>query len=239
MNVEYRELILNRSHAAVGAARAVMNIRHKGLKGQLREILIRDLFRPLLPADVELGTGEIISANNCQSRQQDIVIFDKRILPPILLEGTTGIFPIESVLYTVEVKSKLTAHELRTSHKNATELLDFDYLSGEYDERDNPIGHTVTKVISTIFAFDTDLASGIKSEVERYNKIRGAGLPAIRRICVVNRGCWHWHIDQWKVYPQTYPLAEVVGFVAGIMNTYRKVAATRKEPRLGHYLIDV
>ena len=85
MNTVYRDLILARVQAAVGAAKAVTNITHKGLKGQLREIVIRDLFSPLLPSDVGIGTGEIISANNRQSGQQDVVIFDKSILPPILL----------------------------------------------------------------------------------------------------------------------------------------------------------
>jgi hypothetical protein len=61
MNTVYRDLILSRVEAAVKAAKAVSNITHEGLKGQLREIVIRDLFYPLLPSDVVVGTGEIIS----------------------------------------------------------------------------------------------------------------------------------------------------------------------------------
>ena len=122
MNNIYRDLILARIHAGIAAAEAVQNMKHKGLKGQLREIVIRDILRPLLPSDIGVGTGEIISYDNKQSREQDIVIFDKRILPPILAEQVHGIFPIESVLYTIEVKSILTANEIKKSHRSASEV---------------------------------------------------------------------------------------------------------------------
>lgn len=238
MNKVYRDLILARVQAAIGAARAVTNIKHKGLKGQLREIVIRDLFSPLLPADVGVGTGEIISADNRQSRQQDVVIFDKRILPPILLEKSTGIFPIESALYTIEIKSLMTADEIRDSHRNATELLDFEYQSGEYNDSDKAVSHTVTKVISAILAFSTDLAPEGKSEIERYDYIRGTNYPSIKAICVVDKGYWYWYRNKWITGQRTYQFEEVVSFIAGIMNTYRMVSKTRKEPRLGRYLID-
>lgn len=238
MNTAYRDLMLARVHAAIDAARAVLNIRHNGLKGQLREIVIRDLFRPLLPADVGLGTGEIVSANNRHSKQQDVVMFDQRILPPILLEESVGLFPIESVLYTVEVKSTLNASELKDSHRSATELRGFGYQSGKYDERDSPERHTVRPVISTILAFDTDLVPGGKPEVQRYDEVRGSEFPAIQAMCVVGKGYWYNRDGQWKEWTLTYPLEEVVGFVAGIMNTYRDVAESREAPRLGRYLID-
>ena len=43
MNEVYRDLILARVQAAIGAAKSVTGVKHKGLKGQLREIVIRDL----------------------------------------------------------------------------------------------------------------------------------------------------------------------------------------------------
>lgn len=239
MNTAYRELTLARVKATVEAANAVMKVKHKGLKGQLREIVTRELFRPLLPTDIGVGTGEIISADNRHSRQQDIVIYDKSILPPILLEGVTGIFPVESVLYTVEVKSILTASEIQTSHISATELLGFVYQSGEHDALDKPVAHPIEQAISTILAFDTDLALGGKNELDRYNEICGSDIPTIRAICVVGRGHWLWHkVMGWKEFPWKHELDELVSFVAVVMNTYRRIAATRKVPRLGRYLID-
>lgn len=238
MNTVYRDLILARIRAMVDAARAVTNITHKGLKGQLREIVIRDLFRPLLPSDVGTGTGQIISAGNRQSRQQDVVIFDKSILPPILLEESTGIFPIEAVLYAIEIKSRITATGIRSSHASATQLMGFDYQSGDYDEFGKATPHIVGKVISSVLAFDTDLSPEGENDIDRYNRIRGSDYPAVQAICVVGRGYWYWFHDRWETRKCTYEFEEVVGFVAGVMNTYRRIAATRREPRLGRYLVE-
>jgi hypothetical protein len=239
MNTVYLDLILGPVKAALDAAKGVSNINHKVLKGQLREILVRELFRPLLPSDVGVGTGKIISSDNRQSTEQDVVIFDKRILPPILFEGVKGIFPIESVLYAIEVKSVMTANEIRTSDESATKLMGFMYRSGYYDKSDRPINHTVTKVISCVLAFDTDLTPEGKSEIERYDEIRGSEYdPALRSICVVGRGYWYWDKNQWRTWERTYDFEEVVGFIAGVMNKYREVAATRGEPRFGVYLTD-
>lgn len=104
MNTLYRGLILARARTAIDAARAVTGIGHQGLKGQLREIVVRDLLQPLFPSDVGLGTGEIITAFDQRSSQQDVVVFDRSIVPPILLEGTTGVFPVESVLFAIEIQ---------------------------------------------------------------------------------------------------------------------------------------
>jgi hypothetical protein len=239
MNTVYRALMLARAGAAVGAAEAVRNIKHPSLKGQLREIVIRDLFCPLLPSDVGVGTGEIISADNRHSKEQDIVIFDKRILPPMVFESAMGVFPIESVLYAIEVKSKMTANDIRTSDKSATELIRFMYQSGDYDESGKSTEHTVDKVASCVFAFETDLTLEGKSEIERYDEIRDSKYdPALRAICVVGRGYWYWHKDQWITWERTSEFEEIVGFITSIMNTYREVAATRKEPRLHVYLTD-
>lgn len=198
MNTTYRNLILSRIHATVGAANALANISHQCLKGQLREIVIRDLLRPFLPSDIGLATGKIITVDGRQSRQQDIILFDKSILPPILLEEYTGLFPIESALYTIEIKSMMTANETRKSDISATEIQSFDYLSGEYDDHDKAKPHTFFKVISTVFAFDTDLSYEKKNDLERYNEIRTSTNPAISAICIAGKGYWYWKRGEWK-----------------------------------------
>lgn len=242
MNQLYHQLTLSRIESAVRSAQAVKDIEHTGIKGQLREIVIRDLFRPLLPADIGLGTGVIVTSTNQQSSQQDVVMFDRRILPPSLHEGTTGVFPVESVLYAIEIKSTLTASELKKAHENAKELESLQYRSGLYNESDVPQPHNFTKLIPCIFAFGSDLLGSGKSELDRYDEVRGSDDPAIKVFCVVGHGYWGWvnsnNRYKWGTFLQEqYPLAEVVGFIAGVLNTYRKVSASRLDPRLGYYLL--
>jgi hypothetical protein len=243
MNEVYRNLILARAQAAIGAAGAVTGIGHSGLKGQLREIVIRDLFRPLLPANFGLGTGQIITSCNQQSQQQDVVIFDKSIVPPILLEETTGIFPIESVLFAIEIKTELTAEELKSSIQSANQLRSLYYLPGQDDSDELPIElePSVQAIIPAILAFRSDLSESGKTELERFTDLwHGAKgePPPIQMICVVGRGCWTWRTsDAWRAWPRSYPLAEVVVFISVIMNSYKQVALSRKAPRMGLYLL--
>lgn len=245
MNDIYRSLILARVQAAIGAARAVTGIGHGGLKGQMREIVIRDLLRPLLPANIGLGTGQILTSSNQCSRQQDVVLFDKSIVPPILLEETTGVFPIESVLFTIEVKTELTATELRSSIESAAELRTLHYLPGKYDYDGNPRAPepTVQAIIPAILAFGSDLTEGGKTELDRFSELsprENGEAPPLQMICVVGRGCWTWNwksSEGWRTWPNHYLLEEVVIFLSVIMNSYKGVALSRQAPRMGLYLL--
>ena len=81
MNKLFRDLVVARIAAAVAEARAAAGVPHPGVKGQIREILIRELFRPLLPAAIGVGHGHIVSSVEGKiSSEQDIVIYDQRLL---------------------------------------------------------------------------------------------------------------------------------------------------------------
>jgi hypothetical protein len=242
MNKLYKDLILVHTEAAVAGARAASGIEHPVLKGELCEIVMRDLLRPLLPADIALGTGVVITSDNKQSSQQDIVLIDRSIVPPILLEGTTGIFPIESVLFAIEVKKRLDADGLAKSIENARELCSFYILPGEHDDNDIPNGKDPAEPISALLAFDSDLKQSGKSELVRFKQSwpHLTAEPPIKVICVVGRGCWYWKKTEWewKLWPLRYQYNEVISFLATIMNSYKNIRKTRGEPRLGEYLLE-
>ena len=60
MNLLYRSVIVERLRAALSAARTVQSLEHQGVKGAIRAVLIGDLFRPMLPADIGIETGVLI-----------------------------------------------------------------------------------------------------------------------------------------------------------------------------------
>src|SRR5262249_18165033 len=185
MNSTFRDLFLTRIEAAIREARAAAAVPHPGVKGQIREILIRELFRPLLRADMGVGHGQIVSAFDGKvSTEQDIVIYDKRLLPPILYEGATGIFPIECSLATVEVKSRLTREDLQETDRKAAMLHDFQYQPGVRSDAFDVTNLYVERVLSTVFALDTDLSASGMTELERYLSLKNRHPEAIRAICV-------------------------------------------------------
>ncbi|HEY0462655.1 MAG TPA: DUF6602 domain-containing protein [Polyangiaceae bacterium] len=215
-------------------ARACARVDHAGLKGTLREIVVGDLLRPLLPSDVGIGTGKVISYDDQTSRQHDIIIYDRSILPPIIFEGGAGLFPVESVAYTIEIKSTLSAGELRTAHDSALALAGLPYTSGERDYNDEPIVHDLIKTISAVFAFGTDLVAS--SELARYETLLSGSAPALKSICVAGAGFWdHHNRTGWNSVPAG-DLDEVVQFVGQLGNSFRRVLDTRGKPRIGLYL---
>lgn len=61
MNTAYRDLALGRISATVAAAQAAARVKHQGLKGQLREIFVRELLPRVsgLCRRVELGEQQV------------------------------------------------------------------------------------------------------------------------------------------------------------------------------------
>lgn len=243
MHPTYRNIFRSRIAAAVAAARAVDGIVHDGMRGDSREVLLKDLFRPLLPPNVGAATGEIISHTGLTSTQQDVVLYDRSIIPPVLFEERIGQFPIESVLYSIEVKSKLSATELRKSHAAASELQKMDLAPGYIDERGVATTQDVVRPICTVFAYDTDLSIDGKGEdirymemIERDGEVTELSPPPIAAICVVGRGYWYWEEAQWRCFDGNEAFDEIMGFIVGVMNTYKSIIQLRGSPRFGRYL---
>jgi hypothetical protein len=81
-------------------------IKHGTLIGDAREAMIHEVLEQVLPSIYEIGTGQVIdAAGNC-SKQMDIIIARKDF-PVLRFAGGSAQYLVESVLATIEVKSKL------------------------------------------------------------------------------------------------------------------------------------
>jgi hypothetical protein len=229
---------MSRIATAISASGSIATITHPGVKGKIREILIKDLFRPLFPSDLGLGTGQIVTSRNEISSEQDVIVYNRRILPPIVYEGTLGIFPVESVLATIEIKSTLTMQEMRSTYEKAKVIQNYSYVSGDVDEgTGQALLHNVKKSISTVFALNSDLALDGKSEIERYFDLDRSGDPPIRAICVSGRGYWYFSTE-WNFIPPDEEYQEILAFIVGLLDTFIRVGTSRRQPGLVSYLID-
>ena len=156
----------------------------------------------------------------------------------MLFEETIGIFPVESVLATVEVKTTLTAAELRSAYDNAKTIHGYSYLSGERKkESGQPVFHDVEKAISAIFALDSDLTVGGRTELERYEELHAIGDSPIRVICVSGRGYW-FYTGEWGYIPPDGEHQETLSFIVGLLETFTRVGLTSRRPGLVAYLMD-
>lgn len=234
INNQFQALLRAKIIGAIEAARAASTITHPGLKGTALEILVRDLFRPLLPSDIGVGTGQIIEcASGKLSNQIDIILYDKSILPPVLFDEFTGIFPIEAVLYAIEVKTKLSRAGLVSAHEHAKNLHSFSYLPPREGLSSE---HQCERVRSVVFALDSDLRGSSLTEPKRYKQIYGSDPIYLVALCVAGREYWYQYGDAWIGCAVEEKYDEVLGFLAGVTNTYRDVARSRGYPPLGRYI---
>ena len=201
-------------------------------------MLIKELFKPLLPADVGVTSGQIIACKSGKiSREQDIIIFDGSILPAMSFDSSIAIIPIESVLYTIEIKSTISRNELLAAHISAKELYDFDYLPGRSYVGGQEILHGVAKLNSTIFALSSDLTATDHGEIRRYKDIYSKDQLYLKAICVAGVGYWYEDSGSWIKFGGRKEGDDVLAFIGGVMNSYNQLSKTRGVQRIGEYLI--
>jgi len=224
---------------ALSEYKAALTVDHHFLQGRIREIALDKLFRPFLPGDFDIGTGKIVDSHGEQSREVDLILYSKFILSPIMYSEREGVFPAESCFYAIEVKSTLNAQELKDAFEKADDIRKLYYSSGIYTEQNLPLSTIITYVIPVLFAFNTDLIEGGKSELDRYKDIdSNAELdPRLRAICIAGRGYWYFCNDSWIFSPATQDKDEIINFLSGVINTIPDSFIKRGRPRLGVYLV--
>lgn len=236
-NELFRSRLTNAIKHALNEAHNAADVDHPGLVGRFRELLVAQILRPMLPRDYDLGTGKIVDSTGKMTSEVDIVVFHRNAIPPILWSDRDGVFPIESCLYAIEVKSRLTSAGVQDSLRKAQQalLLKERHRSSGYELRK-------TDLMFATFAFDSD-KSDITAEIQRYCDLDPVGLtnPAVNVICTA--GCGYAYFDAiyggWKAGHATEDHDEVIAFVAGLANTLLAVSDIRKQGLgLGPYLID-
>lgn len=99
-------------------------INHHGIKGSLREdALYNFLANGRLPSKYGVSSGIVVTTlSTDQSRELDLVIYDKNLCPTWISSRSYQVFPIEGVYGCIEVKSKLSKQELENSLKKIKSL---------------------------------------------------------------------------------------------------------------------
>jgi hypothetical protein len=229
MNTYVRDRLLADARHAVQGAKDAGSVQHAGLRGGFRELLVDGLLTPWLPPYAVCGTGMIVDAKDRHrdATQEDIVIFDRSVVPPILASrnGLEGVFPIEGVLVRVEVKSTLNIGEVRKTARAASDFRNLKFST--------ELPQNLGEPISLLFAFGSDLTEGDDKELtrlfdvtEELGLVRAGNCPTLdtplNGLCVVGRGFWFWgglrtsggHDARWLRARRTADgLEEVLTFV--------------------------
>jgi hypothetical protein len=195
MTAYIRERVILEARHAIALADQQSDVQHPGLRGRLREIVALRLLRPWLPPYVGCGTGTIINGENDkhQQRQDDLIIFDRTLMPPILIEETIseGIFVNNGVLLRIEVKSKINAAEVKSfaaATRDFTEIGPVLRPGLKISDDTTCARPPQISQRSALLAFDSDVRVP-ENEIRRYSSAL-SDQKAASILCVLGVGLW-------------------------------------------------
>jgi hypothetical protein len=205
-------------------------VEHDGEKGAFREYFINELIKPYIPEHFGIGSGIVVDAYGKQSRQCDVIIYDKRLLPPILQAGNKGIYPIDNVMCVLEVKSTLQA-----SHYKA--LTDAAYRLSP----NNPDGLRVAspgnlengKTYYPLYAVFGYKSDSDKSELERVKEQSPEHWQEIKLIGVLNKCVWS---ESGGMMLNNDEAENAITFLIHFLNRIEDTASSRGPYRLQNWL---
>lgn len=182
------EIFAARSRALKAEGEALARLAHNGLLGAAREGLARQLLSPLLPPDIEILTGTIVSwdpSNRTERNQDDLVLFNRRLAPVLWAEPGCAVMPVDGVAAHIDVKSTLKSADVDHAVRAAAEVISLDSSHGVA-----PAG--------LIFAYDSDLSGTNTTELDRllsalanrWHPKPGQATSPIQVLCVAGKGCW-------------------------------------------------
>jgi hypothetical protein len=102
---------------------------HNPTIGQAREFVVARILRTILPASAHIGSGIVVASDGKTSKQIDIVVYDPRF--PFLKVDGGGLYFVEGVLATVEVKSTMDSAQLVGCLDNSRSVLEL-IVNGEH-----------------------------------------------------------------------------------------------------------
>jgi len=219
MTTKHFDYIVNKIASAKRSADSLASgINHHGIEGQIRELAAKECIEPFLTQSYSCGTGKVIDTSQSISDQMDLIVYHRKVAPPILVNRDLGLFPVECVRYVIEVKSTLTATEIRDTNKKFRSIADLKSFPRTDADGKKTYGRLPTTVL---LAFSSDIAG---SEIERYQKYTDEEYPPCVVICVLGKGYWFydrakkgWHGQETSNAAPEY--LEFAMFITGFMNT--------------------
>lgn len=171
---------------AINIAEAQASLQHAGLKGRLRELVAVQLFTPWLPPYAVCGTGMVINGKDDRYRQftqDDIIVFDRTLIPPILVRDVAheGIFLNNGVLLRVEVKSTLKAEHVDPFIRASLEFCKIGFVA----RQEMDIGALIS--CSALLAFGGSI--NFPNFAASFSEV-GAPPSVASTICVLGQGLW-------------------------------------------------
>ncbi len=154
--------VLKRLRAEVDLLNQI--IPHAVTKGSENEESLKNVIKNFIPHKYSIGSGIVIDSFGNKSKQIDLIVYDSHIYPNLFSQSSTTLFPVETVIACIEVKTLLNGTNLKEevfeNTKSIRQLKHYvDQITINKPDADNPV-HCVTyqtmPPLSVLFAFRVD-----------------------------------------------------------------------------------
>lgn len=223
------EHLRNNRDALLKYSDVISSAKHSVNLGSARESLIANFLKQNLPEFVSYHTGEVFDRDDKRSGQIDIVLHPITS-PKINLHNAISIFPAESVLAALEIKSTLTSGSKSGSLQEALvsckKLKELSIQSSHQCEESFIVDQTTVPFV--LFAFKGPKISTLKNHLNKNTNPRE--LPDL--IVVLDKGYYlvkhkNWHNavgkmeDKYRVSDnQETVLLGIFEYILGIIEVW-------------------
>jgi len=211
--------------------------------GEMKELFVARLLRAFLPSQLSIGSGTVVNVPGRRCHQTDIIVYDNRLLPPFIQEQHLGVYPAESVIGTIEIKTTLTSAELKGT-RIAVEALDgvftqeVQYLDKTFPEL---LKHYKLKSFGPLLEFPLCAVFGFGLKRIKWPLDQRHGESRLKKypqnfslMCIPGEFCWAKVQGEWKLGlaqkdPSSAELnyAETARFIALFIDNARRIAENR------------
>ncbi len=194
----------------------------------MKELFLNDLLLNFITDQFGIGSGVIVDAYGNESKQTDIIVYDKRILPPIIKNSNLGTYPLESVLAIIEVKSTISRkviEDIETKFKYLDDNLVYLRKIQNLKDQDTKVNLNIVK---GLIGFNRNSIREIKDgKVDWLNE----KIHHIDAICHVQKYSWiKWSSNKkWKYRQKdSQTFEETKRFIAWILDVARSKSNKRQ-----------
>ncbi|MCG9128257.1 hypothetical protein JT359_11705 [Candidatus Poribacteria bacterium] len=139
-NKRYQESLYFSQKKLEISAEKIRNLSAPAEKGTLIENTFRENLEQILPEKIGISSGFVMDTDGSESKQMDIILYDKMNTPRLFTSDSVQVFPVEYTYACGEVKTKLATTELQDSFKKCSSYKNLN-RKAYFDRGGNQIQH--------------------------------------------------------------------------------------------------
>lgn len=206
--------------SVVAMSASLASVGHPGIKGHFNEILAQELLIPFLPQFLKITRGKVVcrhlqiggSYEHSESKEQDAVVFDSRLLPPFIEMQGVGYVPVEAAVATLQVKfrKQIQGGTVQAAVENQDDVGRLMHQNG------------FCSLHAAIL-----FGRGLKDFNAYRDRLQAA--KHMRFLCIPGAGCWKKLKNKWtqEVDSQDGSFEGTKGFISTFIDNCRTFAERR------------